>query len=312
MVKLLSHILCYFLLLSCCTRHQLWESRKSLFYCSVLCPCFLSLFLLLFKSRTTSSSTSSAYSNIHKAPAAYHAVPSGICALHKYLFASIAVLYRQRAREGGRACTPPPLPPERVRAIVFCCSETGSTATLWPTSRLSSTHPALNVPLPSHHASFCPLSLLLYHWLLFVLSLCLLCFGFFPVHTLSFYVLLPSSYSYSLLVFPLCVSLYVSAHRLTIFLSRPVLRILCLSPFTFASWGLCTGWSWWALPASVSWGRVRKVRRRTEGRSRRGQEPTPPGTGTQDMTKVVFKCVWRFLIYTSSCVCYVAASIMLW
>lgn len=108
LVKLLSHILCYFLLLSCCTRHQLWESRKSLFYYSVLCPCFLSLFLLLFKSRTTSSSTSSAYSNIHKAPAAYHAVPSGICALHKYLFASIAVLYRQRAREGGRACTPPP------------------------------------------------------------------------------------------------------------------------------------------------------------------------------------------------------------
>lgn len=94
--------------------------QESLFYCSVLCPCFLSLFLLLFKSRTTSSSTSSAYSKIHKAPAAYHAVPSGICALHKYLFASIAVLYRQRAREGGRVCTPhPPFHPSVCVLLFF-------------------------------------------------------------------------------------------------------------------------------------------------------------------------------------------------
>lgn len=87
-------------------------------YCSVLCPSFLSLFLLLFKSWTTSSSTSSAYSNMHKALAAYHAVPSGICALHKYLFASIAVLYRQRAWEGGRVCTPPP---PSIRACACYC-----------------------------------------------------------------------------------------------------------------------------------------------------------------------------------------------
>lgn len=119
MVKLLSHILCYLLLLSCCTRHQLWESRKSLFYCSVLCPCFLSLFLLLFKSRTTSSSTSSAYSNIHKAPAAYHAVPSGICALHKYLFASIAVLYRQKPGREEELARPPPFHPSVCVLLFF-------------------------------------------------------------------------------------------------------------------------------------------------------------------------------------------------
>lgn len=45
-------------------------------------------------------------------------------------------------------------------------------ATRWPTSRLGSTHPALNVLPLSHHASFCPTSLLLCHQPLFVLSLC--------------------------------------------------------------------------------------------------------------------------------------------
>lgn len=286
MVKLLSHILCYFLLLSCCTRHQLWESRKSLFYCSVLCPCFLSLFLLLFKSRTTSSSTSSAYSNIHKAPAAYHAVPSGICALHKYLFASIAVLYRQRAREGGRVCTPPPLHPSVCVLLFFAVLRQAVQRHCGPP--LGWAPPILLL--------MCRFHLTMHHSVLYLSSSITGCslYCHCACYVLGFFLCILSPFMFSSLPPTaasscfLSVSLYVSAHRLTFFLSRPVLRILCLSPFTFASWGLCTGWSWWALPASVSWGRVRKVRRRTEGRSRRGQEPTPPGTGTQAMTKVVF------------------------
>lgn len=85
--------------------------------------------------------------------------------------------------------------------------------------------------------------------------------------------LLPSS---SVLLFDLSTT----ARSLTLFFCWPVLRVslfLSMSP----PWGLCIGSSWWARPVSASWGRVRRVHQRTEGRSRRGRGPTPPGTGTQ-------------------------------
>lgn len=102
-------------------------------------------------------------------------------------------------------------------------------AVRWPTSRLGSTHPALNVLPLSLHASFCPTSLLLCHRPLFVLSLC-----FFP-----------SVFSYSSLSLSLCLCSLpfpssrsprvsslchcMSAHSLTFFLSYPVLSAYSVS-----------------------------------------------------------------------------------
>lgn len=109
-------------------------------------------------------------------------------------------------------------------AIVFFPSETsGSVVTLWPTSRLGSTHPALNVLPLSHHASSCPTSLLL----LSPAALCIVIVLFFfpPLRTL---VSLSDS---GRLCSPLPSGpspprvpprhLCVAAHSLTFFLSRP-------------------------------------------------------------------------------------------
>lgn len=113
-----------------------------------------------------------------------------LCAVHKYLFASMVVLYWQR----GRKSMPPSLhvllfpPLLRLRAV-RC-----------PTSKLGSTHPAFNM-LPSltmHHPvlllSFC-------HRVLFVLSLCIL---YLSVRRslLTF----SSSFQLSPRVYSLCVS----------------------------------------------------------------------------------------------------------
>lgn len=100
---------------------------------------------------------------------AYPAVPlaSVLCiniCLHQWLYCTD----REAEREEDYA-------PIGACAIVFFSSERGSAVTLWPTSRLGSTHPALNVLPLSHHASSCPTSLLLCRQPLFVLSLC-----FFP------------------------------------------------------------------------------------------------------------------------------------
>ncbi|XP_051238919.1 proline-rich protein 5a isoform X1 [Dicentrarchus labrax] len=101
-------------------------------------------------------------------------------------------------------------------------------AVRWPTSRLGSTHPALNVLRLSHHASFCPTSLLLCHRA----ALCIVIVPFF----------FPSAYSISLsdsayvLSSPpalsscfLSVSLCMSAHSLTLFLSCPILSAYSVS-----------------------------------------------------------------------------------
>lgn len=79
-------------------------------YCPVLCHRFLSLFLLLlikpdhFLLLSTSTSSSLYSDKVSTASVCLPCSSSGICALHKYLFASMAVLYWQRGREGGRVC----------------------------------------------------------------------------------------------------------------------------------------------------------------------------------------------------------------
>lgn len=85
-----------------------------------------------------------------------------IC-LHQWLYCTD----REAEREEDYA-------PISACAIVFFSSERVSAVTLWPTSGLGSTHPALNVLPLSHHASSCPTSLLLCRQPLFVLSLCFL------------------------------------------------------------------------------------------------------------------------------------------
>lgn len=185
----------------------MWE-QETFLYCPTLCHCFLSP-LLLSISRTTSSSTSSPYSDKHnKVPSASACLPcssSGICALHKYLFSSMVVLYWKRGREGGRVC------PHRCMCYCFLLLIWDLGPCDGPPLGLGSTHPALNALPFSHHASFCPTSLLFCHRPLFVLSLCFIS----PLRALSLsrthaaYVpFSPSSY---LLTFLLCVSVYVSS-----------------------------------------------------------------------------------------------------
>lgn len=145
----------------------------------------------------------------------------------------------------------------------------------------------------SRHASFCPTSLLLCHRPLFVLSLC-----FFPLRTLSdsrcLCYLLPSS---CLHVFLLCVSVCQLIAWPSFSPGQYLVHTLFLSTSSVSpSWGLCTGWSWWAPPALASWGRARKIHQRTEGRSRRGQEPMPPGTGTPNTTKVQKNVVVKLIL----------------
>lgn len=148
---------------------------------------------------------------------AYPAVPlASVLCINIYLHQWLYCTDREEEREEEYA-------PIRACAIVFCCSETvGSAVTLWPTSRLGSTHPALSVLPLSHHASFCPTSLLLCHRPLFVYRHC----------AISPCILVSLSLKLTLLMFssPLRLSPRVSspclsvcrAHRLTFFLCCPL------------------------------------------------------------------------------------------
>lgn len=110
-------------------------------------------------------------------------------------------------------------------------------------------------------------------------------------------ILLFSSLQQSPLVSSLCVS--SSPDHLSLLSNTYCVLTSVISP----SWGLSTGWSWWAPPVSASWARARKVLQRKEGRNRRGQEPTPPGTGMPTnicVHNVMLKCVWSSNINPSS------------
>lgn len=124
---LVSHIaVCSTFCFSCTSCAEKPPRRKNLLHCLTLCLCFLSP-LLLSISRTTSSSSSasSPYSDKHNAASVcLPCSSSGICALHKYLFASMVVLcWRREAGLEEGVC-----PPITACAIVFSSSETWSSA----------------------------------------------------------------------------------------------------------------------------------------------------------------------------------------